>query len=119
MDAGLDAASLDVLCMVLDLDYDKAVSTSQLLHLQKGLFATAQHKSGKLRLLFSYSDGRTQVSRLSSMLPRVADLIIREAYVKLNLRFEELASIISGQSSADSGPSRTMAQLMLANRKVS
>jgi len=27
---GLDAASVDVLCMVLDLDYDKAVSTSKL-----------------------------------------------------------------------------------------
>ena len=30
VDVGLDAASVDVLCMVLDLDYDKAVSTSKL-----------------------------------------------------------------------------------------
>ena len=53
------------------------------------------------------------------MLPRVADLIIREAPVKLNLRFEELASVISGQSPADSGPPRSMAQLILAHKKVS
>ena len=53
------------------------------------------------------------------MLPLVADLIIREAPVKLNRRFEELASSMSGQSSVDSGPSRTMAELMLAHRKVS
>jgi len=90
VDVGLDAASVDVLCMVLDLDCDKAVSTNQLQHWRKGLLATAQHKSGKPRLLLSYSDGRTKVSRLSSMLPRVADLIIREAPDKLNLRFEEL-----------------------------
>ena len=32
-----------------------------------------------MRLLLSYLDGRTKVSRLSSMLPRVANLIIREA----------------------------------------
>jgi len=43
------------------------------------------------------------------MLPRVTDLIIREAPDKLNLRFEELASVMLGQSSADSGPQRTMA----------
>ena len=110
---------MDVLCMVLDLDYDKAVSTSQLLHLQKGLFATAQHKSGKPRLLLSYSDGRTKVSRLSRMLPRIADLVIREAPVKLNPRFEELASVMSGKASADSGPPCTMAQLILAHKKVS
>jgi len=53
------------------------------------------------------------------MLPRVADLIIREAPVKLNLRFEELTSAMSGQSSADSGPPRTLAQLVLAHNKVS
>jgi len=53
------------------------------------------------------------------MLPRVADRIIREALVKLNLRFEELTSVMSGQSSADSGPPRTMAQLLLAHKKVS
>ena len=29
-EVGLDAAPVDVLCMVLDLDYDKAVSTNQL-----------------------------------------------------------------------------------------
>jgi len=42
------------------------------------------------------------------MLPCVADLIIREAPGKLNLRFEEVASFVLGQSSADSGPPRTM-----------
>jgi len=115
VDVGLDAASVDVLCMVLDLDYDKAVSTNQLQHWRKGLLA---HKSGKPRLLVSYSDGRTKISLLSSMLPRVADLIIREAPDKLNLRFEELSSVMLGQSSADSGPPRTMAQLMLAHKKV-
>ena len=109
VDVGLDAASVDVLCMVLDLDCDKAVSANQLQHWRKGLLATAQHKSGKPRLLFSYSDGRTKVSRLSSMLPRVADLITREAPEKLNYRLEELASVMLGQSSADSGPQRTMA----------
>jgi len=40
---GLDAASVDVLCMVLDLDCDKAASTNQLQHWQKGLLATAHH----------------------------------------------------------------------------
>jgi len=100
VDVGLDAASVDVLCMVLDLDYDKAVSTNQLQHWRKGLLASAQHKLGKPRLLLSYSDGRTKASRLSSMLPRV-DLTIREASVKLHLRFEELASVMSGKSSAD------------------
>ena len=45
--------------------------------------------------------------------------IIREAPVKLNLRFKELASVMSGKSSADSGPPHTMAKLMLAHRKVS
>ena len=105
--------------MVLDLDYDKAVSTNQLQHWRKGLLATAQHKSGKPRLLLSYSDGRTKVSRLSRMLPRVADLIISEAPVKLNLRFEELASAVSGQSPVDSGPPRSMTQLVLAHKKVS
>jgi len=53
------------------------------------------------------------------MLPRVADLIIREAFVKPSLRFEELASIMSVKSSADSGPPCTIAQLMLAHKKVS
>jgi len=53
------------------------------------------------------------------MLPRVADLIIREAPVKLDRFFEELASAMSGQSSADSGPLRTMAQLMSVHKKVS
>jgi len=96
-------------CAWRDLDCDKAVSTNQLQHWRKG----------KLRLLLSYSDGRTKVSRLSNMLPRVADLIIREAPDKLNLRFEELASVMSGQSSADSGPPRTMAQLVLVHKKVS
>ena len=98
---------------------DKAVSTNQLKHWRKGLLATAQHKSGKPCLLVSYSDERTKVSRLSSMLPRVADLIICEAPIKLNLRFGELASIMTGQSSAHSGPPCTMAQLMLAHKKVS
>jgi len=93
--------------MVLDLDYGKAVSTDHLQHWRKGLLATAQQKPGKPRLLLSFSDGRTKVSRLSSMLPRVADLIIREAPVKLDLRFEEPASVMSEQFSADSGPSRT------------
>ena len=98
---------------------DKAVSTNQLQHWRKGLLATAQHKSGKPCLLVSYSDERTKVSRLSSMLPRLADLIIREAPAKLNLRFEELASVMLGQSSADSGPPRTMTDLVLAHKKVS
>ena len=53
------------------------------------------------------------------MLPCVADLVIREPPEKLNLRFEELANIMPGQSSADSGPPRTMAELMLAHKKVS
>jgi len=65
-------------------------------HFQKGLLATAQHKPGKPRLLLSYSGGRTKVSRLLRMLPRVVDLIIREALGKLNPRFEELASAIIG-----------------------
>jgi len=85
-----------VLCMVLDLDCDKADSTNQLQHWRKGLLASSKHNPGKPRLLLSYSDGKTKVSRLSSMLPRVADLIIREAPLKLNLRFEELASVMSG-----------------------
>jgi len=119
VDVGLDAALVDVLCMMLNLDYDKTVSTNQLQHWRKGLLATAQHKSGKPRLLLSYSDGRTKISSLSSMLPRVANLVIREAPVKLKLRFEELASVMSGKSSADSGPPYTMAQLMLAHKKVS
>ena len=119
VDVGLDAASVDELCVVLKLDYDKAVSTNQLQHWRKELLAAAQNKSGKRRLLVPYSDGRTKASRLSSMLPRVADLIIREAPVKLNLMFEELASVMSGQSSADSGPPRITAQLMLAHKKVS
>ena len=117
VDVGLDAASVNELFMVLDLDYDKAVSTNQLWHWRKGPLATAQHNSGKPRLLLSYSDGRTEVSRLSSRLPRVADLIIREAPVKLNLRIEELASAMLGQSSADSGSPRAMAELM--HKKVS
>ena len=66
-----------------------------------------------------YSDGRTKVYRLSSMLPRVADLIIRETPDKPNLRFEELASAMLGQPLADSGLPRAMAQLMLAHKKVS
>jgi len=78
-DVGLDAASVDVLCMVLDLDCDKAVSTNQLQHWRKGLLAPSQHKSGKPRLLLSFSDGRTKAFRHSSILPTVADLIIREA----------------------------------------
>jgi len=99
-----DATSVDVLCMMLNLDYDKTVSINQLQHWRKGLLATAQHKPGKPRLLLSYSDGRTKISRLSSMLPHVANLIIREAPVRLNLQFEELARAISGQSSADNDP---------------
>ena len=43
VEVGLDAASVDVLCMVLDLDCDKAASTNQLQHWQKGLLATAHH----------------------------------------------------------------------------
>ena len=101
VDVGLDAASVDVLCIMLNLDYDKTVSTNQLRHWRKRLLASSKHNSEKPRLLLSYSDHRTKVSRLSNMLPRVADLIIRETPVKLNLRFEELASIVSGQSSAD------------------
>jgi len=53
------------------------------------------------------------------MLPRVADLIIRETPDKPNLRFEELASAMLGQPLADSGLPRAMAQLMLAHKKVS
>jgi len=53
------------------------------------------------------------------MLPRVANLVIREAPVKLNLRFEELAGVMLGKSSADSGPPCTMPHLMLAHKKVS
>jgi len=105
--------------MVLDLNCNMAFSTNQLQHWRKGPLATAQQEPGKPRLLLSYSDGRTKASRLSSMLPRVADLIIREAPDKLNLRFEELASVMLGHSLADSGPLRTMAQLMLAHKKVS
>ena len=116
LDVCLDSASVNVLCMMLNLDYDKTVSTNQLQHWRKGLLATAQHKSGKPRLMLSYSDGRAKISRLSSMLPRVANL---EAPAKLNLRFEELVSVMSGKSSADSGPPHTMAKLMLAHRKVS
>ena len=82
VEVGLDAASVDVLCMVLDLDYDKAVSTNQLRHWRKRLLASSKHNSEKPRLLLSYSDHRTKVSRLSSMLPRVADLVIREAPAK-------------------------------------
>jgi len=51
VEVGLDAASMDVLCMVLDLDYDKAVSTNQLQHWRKGLLASSKHSSGKQRLL--------------------------------------------------------------------
>ena len=66
MDVGLNAASVDVLCMVLDLDYDKAVSTNQLQHWRKGLLSTAQHKPGNQRLLLSYPVLSTKVPRLSS-----------------------------------------------------
>jgi len=45
VDVGLDATSVDVLCMVLDLDYDRAVSTNQLKHWRKGLLATAQRNA--------------------------------------------------------------------------
>ena len=72
----------------------------------------------KCGIYATFCPHRTKVSRLSSMLPRLADLIIREAPAKLNLRFEELASVMLGQSSADSGPPRTMAQLVLAHKKV-
>ena len=82
--------------MVLDLDYDKAVSTSQLQHWRKGLLASSKHNPRKPRLLVSYLDGKTKVPRLSSMLPRVADLAIREAPIKLNRRFDELAGAMSG-----------------------
>ena len=51
VDMGLDTASVDVLCMVLDLDCDKAVSTNQLQHWRKGLLASSKHSSGKQRLL--------------------------------------------------------------------
>jgi len=119
LDVCLDSASVNVLCMMLNLDYDKTVSTNQLQHWRKGLLATAHHKSGKPRLLLAYSEGRTKTSRLLSMLPRVANLVIREPPVKLNPRFEELASVMSGKASADSGPPCTMAQLMLAHKKVS
>ena len=95
--------------MVLDLDYDKAVSTNQLQHWRKELLATSQYKPGKPRLLLSYSDGRTKVSRPDHL----------RGPVKLNLRTEELASVMSRKSSADSGQPCTMAQLMLAHRKVS
>jgi len=105
--------------MALDLNYDKAVSTNQLQHLRKGLLASSKHLLGNPCLLLSYSDGRTKVTRLSSMLPRVTDLIICEAPIKLNLRFGELASIMTGQSSADSGPPRSTTQLMIAHKKVS
>ena len=95
MAVGLDAASVDVLCMVLDLDYDKAASTNQLQYWRKGLLASSKHNPGKPpRLLLLYSDGKTKVSRLSSMLPRVADLTICEAPGKPDLRFEELASVM-------------------------
>jgi len=50
----LDAASVDLLCMVLDLDYDKAVSTNQLQHWRKGLLASSKHNPGKPRSLLSY-----------------------------------------------------------------
>ena len=153
VDVGLNAASVDVLCMVLDPDCDKAVSTNQLQHWRKGLLATAQHKSGKttppalvLRRqdqglsphapataepppppppapapppLLAACSSRTKVSRLSSILPRVADLIIREAPEKLNPRFEELAGAMLRQSSAESGPPRTMAKLVSAQKEVS
>jgi len=120
VEVGLDVASVDVLCMVLDLDYDKAASTNQLQYWRKGLLASSKHNPGKPpRLLLLYSDGKTKVSRLSNMIQRVADLIIRETPVKLNRRFEELASAMSGQSSADSGPPCTIADLMLAHGKVS
>jgi len=94
VDVGLDAASVDVLCIALDLVCDKAVSTNQLQHWRKGLLASSKHNPGKPRLLLSYSDGKTKVSRLSSMLPRVADLTICEAPGKPDLRFEELASVM-------------------------
>jgi len=66
VDVGLNAASVDVLCMVLDLDYDKAASTNQLKHWRKGLLSTAQHKPGNQRLLLSYPVLSTKVPRLSS-----------------------------------------------------
>jgi len=47
VDVGLDAASVDVLCIVLDLDYAKAVSTSQLQYWRKGLLASSKYKSGQ------------------------------------------------------------------------
>ena len=46
VDVGISAASVDVLYMMLDLDYDKAVSTNQLQHWRKMILATAQRKLG-------------------------------------------------------------------------
>jgi len=46
VEVGLDAASVDVLCMALDLDYDKAVSTNQLQHWQKGLQGDVRQGQG-------------------------------------------------------------------------
>jgi len=43
VDVGLDATSVGMLLMVLDLDYDKAVSSNQLKQGRKGLLTTAQH----------------------------------------------------------------------------
>ena len=95
--------------MVLDLDYDKASCSIG----ERGSSPLQSTSRGN-----HASSSRTQKAGPKSLLPRVADLIIREAPDKLNLRFEELSSVMLGQSSADSGPPRTMAQLMLAHKKV-
>jgi len=115
VEVGLDAASVDVLCMVLDLDYDKAISTNQLQHWRK-VFKAKSGETTPPALVLRRQD---QSLPPLKMLPRVADLIIRETPVKLKRRFEELAGVMSGRSLADSSPTRTMTDLMLAHEKVS
>ena len=58
-----------------------------------------RHKDGiHLKRLCSFNDGRSRVSRLSNMLPRVAEIIIDVTPAKLNERFEELKQgIVDGR----------------------
>ena len=97
------ADTIEVLLKILDADYGKVVSSNQLLHWRAGILANAVRKPGRPGLLCSFSDGRSRVSRLSNMLPRVAEIIIDVTPAKLNERFEELKQGIVDGRKTDRG----------------
>ena len=113
VEVGLDAASVDMLCMVLDLDCDKAVSTSQL-----------QHGDRDSSPLHSTSRGNhSSCSRTQTAGPRypASQACCRASPTRSSAR--PLSSSTSGSRSSRA-PCRgslrlTAAQLMLAHKKVS